>query len=85
MPIGLKTAAWSSSYLLHQLTGIDAPGGFSTRTASVAGFRSPAVEWIIIVFMLLAGMSFVQHYRLFVERRPRAFFSDLRRISAAVG
>jgi len=51
-------------------------GGFSTRTASVAGFRSPAVEWIIIVFMLLAGMSFVQHYRLFVERRPRAFFSD---------
>jgi trk system potassium uptake protein TrkH len=26
--------------------------------------------------MLLAGVSFVQHYRLFVERRPRSFFSD---------
>lgn len=51
-------------------------GGYSTRTASVAGFRSPAVEWIIIVFMLLAGMSFVQHYRLFVERKARAFFGD---------
>jgi trk system potassium uptake protein TrkH len=51
-------------------------GGFSTRNASVGGFQSPAVEWIVIVFMLIAGMSFVQHYRLFVERRPRAFFFD---------
>jgi trk system potassium uptake protein TrkH len=51
-------------------------GGFSTRNASVGGFRSPAVEWVIVVFMLLAGMSFVQHYRLFVERRPLAFLRD---------
>ena len=51
-------------------------GGFSTRNASVGGFQSPAIEWIIIVFMLLAGVSFVQHYRLFVERRPRSFFPD---------
>jgi trk system potassium uptake protein TrkH len=51
-------------------------GGFSTRNASVGGFQSPAVEWVVIVFMLIAGISFVQHYRLFVERRPRAFFFD---------
>jgi trk system potassium uptake protein TrkH len=51
-------------------------GGFSTRNASVGGFQSPAVEWIVIVFMLIAGMSFVQHYRLFVERRVRGFFTD---------
>ena len=51
-------------------------GGYSTRNTSVGGFDSPLIEWIIIVFMLLAGMSFVQHYRLFVERRPRAFFGD---------
>ncbi|HEX9185675.1 MAG TPA: potassium transporter TrkG, partial [Vicinamibacteria bacterium] len=51
-------------------------GGFSTRTASVGGFASPAAEWIVTAFMLLAGMSFVQHYRLLVERRPRSFFSD---------
>ena len=42
-------------------------GGFSTRTASVGGFASPAVEWIVVVFMLLAGMSFVQHHRVLVE------------------
>jgi trk system potassium uptake protein TrkH len=52
-------------------------GGFSTRTASIAGFNSPAIEFIILVFMLLAGMSFVQHYRLWVERRPRSILSDV--------
>jgi len=52
-------------------------GGFSTRTASVAAFDSPLVEAIIIVFMLLAGMNFVMHYRLWVERQPRSFFSDI--------
>jgi trk system potassium uptake protein TrkH len=51
-------------------------GGFSTRTASVGAFHSPLVEWIIVVFMLLAGISFVQHYRLFVERKVGGFFAD---------
>lgn len=51
-------------------------GGFSTRTSSVAGFASPLVEYVIIVFMVLAGMSFVQHYRFFVEGRPRAVLRD---------
>lgn len=51
-------------------------GGFSTRTASIAGFNSPLVEYIIIAFMLLAGANFTRHYRLWVERRPRAFFLD---------
>lgn len=52
-------------------------GGFSTRTASVAAFQSPLIETIIIVFMLLSGMNFTQHYRLWVEWRPRRFFSDV--------
>ncbi len=51
-------------------------GGFSTRTASIAGFGSSTVEAIIIIFMLLAGINFTMHYRLWVERRPRSFFSD---------
>lgn len=51
-------------------------GGFSTRNASVGAFASPAVEWIVIVFMMLAGISFAQHYRLFVERRPLTFLRD---------
>jgi trk system potassium uptake protein TrkH len=52
-------------------------GGFSTRTASVAAFQSPLIEYIIVGFMLLAGVNFTQHYRLFVERRVGAFFRDI--------
>jgi trk system potassium uptake protein TrkH len=52
-------------------------GGFSTRTASIAAFNSTTVEAIIIVFMLLAGMNFTLHYRLWIERRPKRFFTDI--------
>lgn len=52
-------------------------GGFSTRTASIAGFHSPMIEGIIIVFMFLAGVSFVQHYRLWAEWRPRGVITDV--------
>ncbi len=52
-------------------------GGFSTRTASIAGFDSRTIEYLLTLFMLLGGISFVQHYRLWVERRPRRFFGDV--------
>jgi len=51
-------------------------GGFSTRTASVGGFQSPLIEWILIVFMILAGINFAVQYRLWMERAPRRFFTD---------
>jgi trk system potassium uptake protein TrkH len=37
-------------------------GGFSPRNASVAAFQSPAVDIIIIVFMILAGANFSLYY-----------------------
>ncbi|MBN1569405.1 MAG: TrkH family potassium uptake protein [Acidobacteria bacterium] len=52
-------------------------GGFSTRTASIAAFNSVAVECIIIIFMLLAGINFTLHYRLWVEKQPRRFLADI--------
>jgi trk system potassium uptake protein TrkH len=54
-----------------------ATGGFSTRGASIEAFGSPLIEYIIIFFMIVAGINFTQHYRLLVERRPRAFFRDI--------
>jgi len=51
--------------LCHAFTTL-ATGGFSTRDLSVGAFGSPLVEWIVTVFMLLAGMNFVLHYRLVV-------------------
>lgn len=51
-------------------------GGFSTRTASIAGFNSPVIEYVIIVFMILTGINYTRQYRLWVEHEPRAFFRD---------
>jgi len=49
--------------LCHALTTLST-GGFSTRNASIGSFDSAAVEWIVVVFMLLAGLNFVLHYKL---------------------
>jgi trk system potassium uptake protein TrkH len=51
-----------------------ATGGFSTRTASIGAF-SPAIQWVTVVFMLMAGMNFTLHYRLFAGRW-RAWITD---------
>lgn len=41
--------------------GTMATGGFSTKNSSVAGF-SPYIQYVIIVFMFLAGTNFTLHY-----------------------
>jgi trk system potassium uptake protein TrkH len=51
-------------------------GGFSTKTASIAAYNSLAVESILVIFMLLAGINFTLHYRFWVERQVRNFFQD---------
>ena len=43
-------------------------GGFSIKNASIAGYASPAVEWIIAVFMLLFGINFNMYFFLFIRR-----------------
>lgn len=47
----------------HAFTTL-AAGGFSPHPASVMGYQSAAVEWIIIAFMFLAGANFALQYRL---------------------
>lgn len=46
----------------HALTTLST-GGFSTKNASMAGFQSPAMEWVTVVFMFLAGMNFALHFQ----------------------
>jgi len=53
-----------------------ATGGFSTRAISIEAFHSPLIEYIIIFFMIVAGINFTLHYRFLVQRRPREFFID---------
>jgi trk system potassium uptake protein TrkH len=53
-----------------------ATGGFSTRNLSIESFQSPAIEYVVILFMILAGINFTMHFRLFVERKVKSFFLD---------
>ncbi len=45
----------------HALTTM-ATGGFSTKNASIAYFDSPFIQYVIIVFMFLAGTNFTMSY-----------------------
>ena len=62
--VALRLAGLSGfDALCHSFTTL-ATGGFSTRNTSVGEFGSATVEWIIIFFMLMAGINFVLHFRL---------------------
>ncbi len=37
-------------------------GGFSTHDASIAYFHSPLIEFVLMIFMLIAAMNFSTHY-----------------------
>ncbi len=52
-----------------------ATGGFSNHNQSVGGYSSPAVEWIVIVFMFLAGANFSLHY-LALTGRVKVYAKD---------
>jgi trk system potassium uptake protein TrkH len=49
--------------------GTMATGGFSTKNGSIGSYNSAYIEWVVIVFMFLAGMNFVIHYRTLFSRK----------------
>ncbi|NJD06714.1 MAG: TrkH family potassium uptake protein [Methylococcaceae bacterium] len=51
-------------------------GGFSTHDASVGYFDSPAIEIVLMVFMVLAGMNFATHYLVLHNRSLRPYRLD---------
>ncbi len=52
-----------------------ATGGFSTRNASVGAFGSAYIDWVVTLFMFLAGTNFLIHYQVIFRRN----WSALRR------
>jgi trk system potassium uptake protein TrkH len=48
--------------LCHSFSTV-ATGGFSTKNASIAHYQSPFIEYVVIVFMFLAGASFALHFQ----------------------
>ncbi len=85
------TVALGGILLVFGLTGVDPEmtpfdaiahalatmptGGFGTRANSLADF-APASQWVIVVFMLLAGANFALMYQAFARRRPLVFARD---------
>jgi len=73
--IALMIAGMSFFEAICHAMATMATGGFSTRDASVGAFASPAIDWIIIVFMFLAGTNFTLHY-LALTGKVRAYWGD---------
>jgi len=55
-------------------------GGFSTHDASVGYFNSPLIEFIMIVFMLIAVMNFSAHFLALRGRTLAVYRADLEAI-----
>ncbi len=54
--------------------GTMATGGFSTKNASIGHYNSDYIDWVITVFMFLAGINFLVHYNII-----RGKFDDIRK------
>ncbi len=68
----------------HAFTTL-ATGGFSTRTASIAGFASLYLDYVITLFMFLAGVNFTLHYRFLKGDFSAYFRSEEFRFYCLVG
>lgn len=61
-----------------------ATGGFSPKNESVGAYHSAFIEWIVIVFMILAGMSFTLHYKIITGKAKQIFKSTELKVYLAV-
>lgn len=79
------TAACALGYWLAGMNAFDAvahslstvsTGGFSTHDASIGFFDNPALEWVSVVFMLLAAINFGVHFMVWHHRNPIYYLRD---------
>ncbi len=61
--------------LNHAFTTM-ATGGFSTKNVSVGHYQSAYIQYVIALFMFLAGVNFSLHYRCLTGRGPATYFRD---------
>lgn len=60
---------------LSHAFGTVATGGFSTKNASIGSF-SPYIQYVILIFMILAGINFALHYLAFQGNFKRVFRNE---------
>jgi trk system potassium uptake protein TrkH len=59
-------------------------GGFSTHDASVGYFNSPAIEFVLIVFMLIAAINFATHFLAWRGKSLKVYLSDAEAIATLI-
>ena len=59
--LGFAGMPWFDA-ICHAFTTMPT-GGFSTQNASIAAYANPAIHYIIILFMFIAGVNFTLHFR----------------------
>lgn len=74
--IGLLLAGGMSFFdsVCHSFAALPT-GGFSTKNASVGHYQSVYIDYVILIFIFLAGINFSLHFKL-AGGRIRQFFRD---------
>ncbi len=74
--VALKLAGmnWLDS-ICHAFANVSL-GGFSTHDSSIGFYNSPLLEFILIVFMLVAGLNFATHFACWRDGSIRPYFRD---------
>ena len=71
--LGLGGMTWFDA-ICHAFTTMPT-GGFSTMNASIAGWTSSAIHYVIIFFMLMAGINFSLHFKA-MSGDVKSYFRD---------
>jgi len=59
-------------------------GGFSTHDASVGYFNSPAIEFVLIVFMIIAALNFATHFLAWRGKSFKVYLHDAEAVATVV-
>lgn len=72
--LNLAGMGWFDS-ICHSMSTI-ATGGFSTKQASIAAFNSPAIDYVVTLFMFLGGVNLSLLYLFIFKLRPMQLLRD---------
>jgi trk system potassium uptake protein TrkH len=61
--------------IAHSLSTVST-GGFSTHDESIGYYDSKLIEWVAVLFMLLAAINFAVHFSVWHHRNPLHYWQD---------
>ena len=74
--VALRLAGMSWFDAINHAFSAMSLGGYSTHDASVGHFDSPAIEAVLIFFMIVAAMNFASHFAAWREGSLRVYLAD---------